>query len=53
MQCSSRLYCGAIAELYELMYDLGCKGGTVYRDQSRDEQVLTLKDDCMTGTCEL
>lgn len=27
-------------KLYELMYDLGCKGGTIYRDGSRDEQIL-------------
>ena len=30
-------------ELYELMHRLGCKGGTIYRDKSRDEQVLSVE----------
>ena len=30
-------------KLYELLYDTGCKGGTTYRDGSRDTQVLTIK----------
>lgn len=32
-----------VSDTYKLMYDLGCKGGTIFRDGCRSEQVLVAK----------
>ncbi len=38
--CPSDFTVDETAELYEMAFDLGCKGVTIYRDGSRDVQVL-------------
>ncbi|MFC5529221.1 adenosylcobalamin-dependent ribonucleoside-diphosphate reductase [Cohnella yongneupensis] len=44
--CPSDFTVEETAELYEMAFELGCKGVTIYRDGSRDVQVLsTVKDE--------
>jgi ribonucleoside-diphosphate reductase alpha chain len=42
-----------VRALYEQMYDSGCKGGTIYRDGSRDEQVLIVKEESAPAPAEV
>jgi ribonucleoside-diphosphate reductase alpha chain len=39
-----------VRKVFDLAHKLGCKGITVYRDKSRNNQVL---DTCESGVCEL
>jgi ribonucleoside-diphosphate reductase alpha chain len=40
-----------VQKAYSLLYSLGCKGGTVYRDGSLDGQILTQR--CADNECTL
>jgi ribonucleoside-diphosphate reductase alpha chain len=41
-----------VYEAYRMMWETGCKGGTIYRDGSRDEQVLEVVQLPLIESCE-
>lgn len=51
VNCPNDYTIDQVAEVYELMYELGCKGGTIYRDNSRTEQVLIIPEGEECPTC--